>query len=375
MAKGVRGGVAVGVFVAMLLAAAPAGAGPVPGACIDGVLPHGALSRICVPSSGWNGSLVVYAHGYAAVTETIDFKNLTLPDGTDLPTLVQQLGFAFATTSCRKNGLAILECSLDTLELVDAAPGVLGSTPQHTYLAGVSEGGLVTAILAERAPSKFTAALSTCGPIGSFRGQITYMGDFRALFDVYFPGLIPGSAISIPDNVIQMWDSYYEPLVDAAVRADLPRAQQLLKVGRVSSDLTNVDTVAHAVTGLLWYNVFGTNDATVELGGNPYDNRSRYYTGSANDAILNLLVTRYTASQTAVNAMTLYETSGHLTIPMVTLHTTGDEIIPFSHEVLYKAKSQLSGRGKLAVIPLYRDGHCSFTSSEVVSAFVLMLLL
>ena len=39
-----------------------------PGACVDGTLPSLALSRICVPASGWNGALLVYAHGYVAPT-------------------------------------------------------------------------------------------------------------------------------------------------------------------------------------------------------------------------------------------------------------------------------------------------------------------
>ena len=82
---------------------------PVPGPCVDDVLPAGALSRICVPAQGWNGSLIVYAHGYVAFNEPLGFYNLELPDGTYLPDLVQSLGFAFATTSYRRNGLAILE--------------------------------------------------------------------------------------------------------------------------------------------------------------------------------------------------------------------------------------------------------------------------
>src|SRR5947209_4759831 len=45
----------------------------------QGTLPHGALYLICVPASGWNGDVVVYAHGYTPVTAPLDFQNLTLP--------------------------------------------------------------------------------------------------------------------------------------------------------------------------------------------------------------------------------------------------------------------------------------------------------
>ena len=34
--------------------------------CNDGTQTSGALYRICMPNSNWNGELVVYAHGYVA---------------------------------------------------------------------------------------------------------------------------------------------------------------------------------------------------------------------------------------------------------------------------------------------------------------------
>ena len=40
----------------------------------------------------------------------------------------------------------------------------------------------------------FSSALAACAPIGSFRQQVNYLGDFRVLFDYYFPGVLPGSA-------------------------------------------------------------------------------------------------------------------------------------------------------------------------------------
>ncbi|MBM3772813.1 MAG: hypothetical protein FJW27_16285 [Acidimicrobiia bacterium] len=62
--------------------------GPAPGSCAPGALPGGALSLICVPSTGWNGELVVFAHGYVDRRQPLNFYNLNLPDGTPLPLLV-----------------------------------------------------------------------------------------------------------------------------------------------------------------------------------------------------------------------------------------------------------------------------------------------
>ncbi|MBI4562718.1 MAG: hypothetical protein HY724_11800 [Candidatus Rokubacteria bacterium] len=348
----------------------PAESQPVPGPCVEGILPSGALSMYCIPSEGWNGDLVVYAHGYVAYNEPIDFYHLTLPDGTYLPDLVQSLGYAFATTSCRQNGLAILECADDIRELVAGFPDVAGTTPLHTYMTGVSEGGLVTALLVEQSPELFSGGLATCGPIGNFRKQINYFGDFRVLFDYFFPGVLPPSPISIPQDAIDHWEDTYEPAVESAVAASPGAALQLINTSNASIDPKDATSVTTTTVNVLWYNVFGTNDATAKLGGNPYDNTTRLYRGSTNDLKLNMNVERFTADQTALDSLMAYETTGVLTIPLVTLHTTGDEVIPFWNEVLYLQKVRTSGTGNLLTqMSVVRYGHCNFTTQEALLAF------
>lgn len=359
------------LLFALLLTTLPparADAQPIPGPCHPGVLPSGALSLICVPAVGWNGQLVAFAHGYVDVREPLDFQNLTLPDGTPLPLLVQSLGFAFATTSYRQNGLAILEGADDIRELVAAFHTDVG-VPLRTFVTGASEGGIVAALLAERSPELFTGALASCGPIGSFRGQLDYFGDFRVLFDYYFPGVIPGSAIAIPPPVIATWESEYVPAILNALTADPAAAVELLSVAGVPFVPGVPATIAQSVIGVLWYNVHATNDARRKLGGNPFDNRDRLYTGSSNDTDLNLRVHRFNASPGALAALREYETSGNLTIPLVALHTTDDEIVPFGHVALYGAKAQPAGRGVFVPMPVARYGHCNFTTAEVLTAF------
>src|SRR5215213_2548195 len=89
---------------------------PTPGACVDGTLPSAALSHVCVPSSGWNGALLVYAHGYVAPTLPVAIDDPAL-GGAPLSSTIQSLGYAVATTSYRRNGLAILEGVDDIREL------------------------------------------------------------------------------------------------------------------------------------------------------------------------------------------------------------------------------------------------------------------
>jgi pimeloyl-ACP methyl ester carboxylesterase len=298
--------------------------------------------------------------------QPLDFYHLTLPDGTPLPLLVQSLGFAFATTSYRRNGLAILEGVDDIRELIAKFP-----SPVPTHVVGVSEGGLVATLLAERWPELFRSAVAGCAPIGSFRAQIDSFGDFRVLFDYFFPGVIPGSPISIPDEVVDNWQEVYVPRVLAALAAKPGRALELMRVSRAAYDPANPDTIANTTINMLRYNVRGTNDAVEQLGGSPFGNRLRLYVGSSNDFRLNLQVQRFTASPVARAALAQYETNGNLRVPLVTLHTTADEVIPFWHELLYLPKVDLSARGRFLPIPAFRYGHCNFTPNEVLTAFAL----
>ncbi len=362
--------VVAGLLAFSLVAPAPAQQAHAALPCTQGVLPGGALYLICVPPGSWNGDLVVYAHGYVAFNQPLGFYNIELPDGSSIPELVLGLGYAFATTSYRQNGLAVLEGVEDIKELVHAFPAIAGRAPSRTYLTGVSEGGLIAALLAERAPGLFSGVLAACGPIGNFRSQINYFGDFRVLFDYFFPSAIPGSPIHIPDEVIGNWEAVYAPTVAAQLAANPAATAQLRRTSKATLD--PADPVPGALQ-VLWYNVFATNDARDKLGGNPFDNRTRWYFGSNNDLRLNRRVQRFAADPAALAALLPYETSGALTLPLITLHTTGDETIPFWHELLYLGKVRLSGNGSFLPIPIFRYGHCNFTANEVLAAFGLLV--
>lgn len=346
-----------------------------PAGCPTGTLPHGALWLICIPAgSAWNHDLVVYAHGYTAFNQPLGFQNLTLPDGTSVPGMVEGLGYAFATTSYRKNGLAILEGTQDILELVTQFREVCNCTPSHVYLAGVSEGGLVTTLLMEQHPEVFSGGLAACGPIGSFRDQINYFGDFRVLFDYFFPGVLPPSPIQIPDTVIDNWNNTYAPAIGNALVANGGNALQLITTSKAAVDLSNPLTGLETAEEVLWYNAFATNDAREELGGNPYGNIGRWYWGSADDFLLNSSVERFRADPTALRNLMRYETYGHLTKPLVTLHNVADPVIPFWQEILYYQKAQKAGDANfLTPIPIFSYGHCNFTSAELLASFGLLV--
>jgi pimeloyl-ACP methyl ester carboxylesterase len=359
------------------LAGAPAAraAGPTPGPCAEGALPGGALWLICVPASGWNGDVVLWAHGYVAPQEPLQFANLDLPDGTYLPELVQQLGFAFATTSYRSNGLVALDALDDMRQLVAQYRALARPAPaSRTYLTGASEGGLVNALLAERSPQLFSGALAACGPVGSFHAQLAYWGDFRLLFDYFFPDVLPGSPIAIPQELIDSWDTVYAPRISDAIRANPVAARELIATARAPIDPADPDTVLATTLSLLWYNVFATNDGVGRLGGNPFDNQRRWYSGSSNDLRLNLAIPRYTADPDALLALAAYETSGRPAIPVVLPHTTRDELIRVDQAIRYWLKARPAGDGPVTPVLVPRYGHCNFTTAELLLSFGLLVL-
>jgi pimeloyl-ACP methyl ester carboxylesterase len=341
----------------------------------DGLLPSGAYYRICMPSGEWNGNLAIYAHGYVAFNKpiTIPEDQLQLPGGSSLPELINSLGFAFATTSYRMNGLAIKTGVDDLVDVVNVFSAT-HSVPTYTLVTGVSEGGLITALAIEQRPDVFDGGLATCGPIGDFSQQINYFGDFRVLFDYFFPGVIPGSPVSIPLSLINDWPHYYtatiQPLIFAPTNA--VTLAQLLNVSHapyVSGLITTVDT---SVYDALSYNVMATNDAVEKLGGQPFENRKRVYAGSANDMQLNQLVQRFGADAVALDNIDLYyQTTGMLTVPLVTLHTTLDQQVPYWHAQLYRGKvirnDSLAFHQARVGENLY--GHCNFSSNDALSAF------
>lgn len=344
----------------------------------DGVQASGAIYRICMPGAGqWNGDLVVYAHGYVGYNEPIAIPEdqLQITDDVSIPQVANGLGFAFATTSYRTNGLAVLPGIEDLIDLVNLFSRRYGA-PARVYLVGASEGGIITALATERHGDVFDGGLSTCGPVGNFQSQINYWGDVRLLFDYFFPGVIPGSPVAIPQEVIDQWDDVYSPRAEKALREDPALRDQFLRTARIPVHRTDLNKTIEAVLDLLWYNVFATNDGIAKLGGQPYDNTQRLYRGSDDDARLNQMVPRFTADVAALRTIdSYYQTTGALSDPLVTLHTVSDAIVPYWHEPIYASKIAAAGAGDqhLNIPVLLRYGHCNFSPAQALIGFVLLV--
>lgn len=373
-----------GGLVLMSLLIAAGAAGLMPGASaasncgLDGVQPGGAIYRVCMPDAGdWNGDLVIWAHGYVASVAplAIPEDQLCLADGFCLPTIINGLGFGFATNSYRNNGLVTTGVE-DVAELVALFAAEQGA-PRRVFLVGASEGGLVTTLAVEQRPDLFDGGVAACGPIGDFRRIVDYYGDFRVVFDYFFPGLMPGTPLQVPPDLLNNWDDYWTNTIRPAVfdPANANALSQLLKVTRAPHDPGSVPTIEKTIEDALWYNVFATGDLVGKAGGSPFDNMTRRYMGSWNDTALNAAVTRYAADPAALAFLDgLLSTTGLLSVPLVNLHTTKDQQVGFVQEILYGQKLRATGsQGFRILIPSFRYGHCNFKPWEALLGFALMV--
>jgi pimeloyl-ACP methyl ester carboxylesterase len=314
----------------------------------------------------------VFAHGYIPNLPGVelDFYD-DLPGVGNLGTLAQTLGFAYATTSYRRNGLVILDGIQDVRDLMAHYEASGLPKPFRSYLAGASEGALVATLTVERSPTLFTGAYATCGPIGSFREEINYLADFRVLFDYFFPGVFEGDVTFASPKEMAAWgEGPLQMAVADLLRRNPATALELLRTARAPFDPARPETIIETTLQALRYTVLGANDLRAALGGNPYDNRFRLYFGSSNDLRLNLGVKRYAADAQALRALRPYETSGALSVPVVGLHTTGDPVVPFLQPIFYFVKARPVGR--YIPIPVARYGHCAFTLNEVLAGLALL---
>jgi pimeloyl-ACP methyl ester carboxylesterase len=366
--------VLVGAFISTTPVAGQAGCGP------DGVQASGSIYRICMPDAeDYNGHLVIWAHGFQDAIEPVGIPDEQLEFGdVTIPGLVNDLGFGFATNSYSKTGLAIVQGRDDILDLVEIFTAEQGA-PEKVFLVGASEGGIITALLVEQNPETFAGGLAICGPVGDFAQQIDYFGDSRVTFEYFFPGLIPGDPLAPSPELMEIWSEYYEDVVRPTVfaPANAGKLAEWAAVAKLPFDPDNLtETLGQSVRDVLRYSVVNLNDAVATIGGFPFENRWRWYSGSNNDWALNMSVQRAAADPVAIAEMDAsYDTTGNLAAPLITLHTTLDQQVPYFHENLYVIKTLLSGAlfHRHLNLAIDRYGHCNVTAFEsLVSLFFLL---
>ncbi|TMQ22771.1 MAG: hypothetical protein E6K82_12800 [Candidatus Rokuibacteriota bacterium] len=338
---------------------------------------NGAQYAMFLPAV-WNGRLIVYAHGFIDPAAPIALPDVAPADVAPWvvqlrETLLSQ-GYAVAYSSYAQNGWAVQDGAARTHELRDLFIQSFGP-PTQVYVMGRSLGALITVDLAENFPSAYQGALSLCGPLGGGRTETDYIGNVRVLFDDYYPGVIPGDVLHVPDMEYSASSPIVKAIV-AAILANPQRAVALAAVDQVKVPYTTPSQLLLSIVRAIGYNIRGTNDLLARSGGqSPFGNLGLSYTRlGVPDPFLNAGVGRFAAQAGGIAYLnSYYQTRGSLAIPLLTLHTTMDPDVPFFHEAAY-AKIVAAARTSrwLAQQSVQRYGHCNVTPAEV--AFTLSQL-
>lgn len=367
---------------------------------VEGETGPGSLYALYIPAN-WNGDAVYYAHG---IRPPEPYAPISLDDQDNFFAVrdaLGALGYAFAYSSFSENGLAVKDGAERTHQLRGLLASELQTTPTRSYLTGYSLGALVALELGERFPAEYNGVLTMCGMVGGTPLELQYVGDVRALFDSYYPNVLPGKVDSVPSP----------PLTPAEVQARVIAAitptpanpgatlgmyaiasteqtpLAYLPVGSLGDPSSPAfQTLVGSLVTALYYQLLGTPDVLDRTHGHPpYANRDTIYKFGtlaspsptlepvikAMIAGSNIGVKRYDTTPDAANYLNHnYVSDGNLQIPVVSVHNMFDPLVPAFHESKFADAVTRAGRtGNLLQRTVTAYGHCSFTTSVVVSSF------
>ncbi|MGH9114730.1 MAG: hypothetical protein ACRDWW_02760, partial [Acidimicrobiales bacterium] len=149
---------------------------------------EGSAYRVEVPP-GWNGTLVMYAHGYRGT------GNVVYVDEPQLRQYFVDHGYAWAASSYIENGYDVGSGVVNTHQLLEDFSTITDLTPTSVIMSGLSMGGAITAVEIEHYKGDFVGAMPYCGVLGG-----------NALFDYYLGANVTAAglthtAISYPTSI------------------------------------------------------------------------------------------------------------------------------------------------------------------------------
>lgn len=383
---------------------APATAHAAPATRYDGVLPNGATWIADVPAN-WNGTLLLYSHGY---NPTPNNPPVNSPDPATADALLAR-GYALAGSSYSRPGWVADTAAQDGLDTLQAVTGIIGR-PRRAIALGTSFGGMVTGQLAERGGRRLDGAVATCGLMGGGIDLHNYQLDgSHAIAQLLLAGeqvkLVrftdPAEAAATSNRMIAAVD---QARTSPAGRARLALITALYQepswvAGQPKPAPGDIDAQAAGeyqnLRAILPFIVLGRADVERSAGGNPSWNKGVNYgrqlaesgrlaqvaqlyrrAGADLHADLNLLTrtATVTADPAAYDWMRRTSTlTGRPDMPVLTLHTTDDGLVPVQHQEEYAEDVRHSGSAAL-LRQAYTDraGHCAFTPAELVAAVITM---
>jgi pimeloyl-ACP methyl ester carboxylesterase len=392
------------LLVAVLAGAtAPAGvAAAASPSHVEGTLPDGSTYVMDVPGN-WNGTVLLYSHGY--VPDGVPNAAANAPNA-DVRSALLDEGYAQIGSSYPETGWVVEQALPAQLATLDAFRARFGP-PRQTIAWGTSMGGMITTGLAEHYGNRFSGTLAMCGleqgAVANFNNTLDPLFAIRTL-------LAPGSTAplaGLPDQATAFAAiTELTAALDAAQETPAGRARIALAAalhnipawtdpaqpdpppGDYDTAQANQFATLHGTVfvGLSW-----RQEAEEHAGGNMSWNTSVDYghilaRSSIRDEVLALYARaglslhadlaalarapRITATPSAVRYMIRnISFSGRLAKPMLTIHTTGDPLVPVQVERAYADAVRAAGRSALLrQAYVHRAGHCTFTAGEMLAA-------
>jgi pimeloyl-ACP methyl ester carboxylesterase len=333
---------------------------------LEGEIGPGALYSLDQPAN-WNGDLVIYLHGYTPPTSPV-----ALPANGPIRDRLLAAGYAVAASSYSSNGYAVPEAVRQEHQLRALFVSRVGK-PQRTFLFGVSLGGIVGLMLAEKYPSQYDGALLVSGVVGGTPAQVEYIADAKVLFDQLYPNVHLGGLVT-PIEVTNFNAQVAGPVI-GAVTANPNGLGILNLITRHPLPGANGQELVTSLLNVLGFQLVGAVDLLDRTHGHMFfDNQDYRYTGPLPASLLdgiNAGVARFSASPAAEAWLRHNETpSGDLHIPVLTLHNQRDPQVPAFHEALLAQAVHAQGADAfLAQRQTNSYGHVNFTPDELVQNF------
>jgi pimeloyl-ACP methyl ester carboxylesterase len=337
---------------------------------IEGQVGPGSLYALDVPAS-WNGDLVVYAHGIVDPVMPVALPSAQDNFAVILAALMDR-GYAVASSSYSANGFVLKDAAQRTHQLSGIFTSRV-SRPNRVYLAGHSLGSMAALQLVETFPGQYDGALLMCGFLGGSTREIAHIATARAAFDYFFPGVVPGSVFSIPPGTDFRPGTPLFLRVQGALVGGFAYPYKTVQLARVAGLAGNNPTeIITSALNVIGFNLRYTPDVLQHTHGHiPFDNQDTVYVGSSDDAALNAGIQRWAGDPDAMNALShYYDPTGALQVPVQTLHTDRDAVVPVWHEALFADLVRMQGAAELLeqrIVPAY--GHCTFTPDQTLVAF------
>ncbi|HEY8599211.1 MAG TPA: hypothetical protein VIL85_12315 [Thermomicrobiales bacterium] len=361
-----------------------------------------AAYRIELPAT-WNGTLVLYSHGYVAPGSPN--PALAVSDPVTGAALLAQ-GYALVGTSYSTTGWALEQAFAEQIAVLDLFAAQVG-TPKRTIAWGDSLGGMITAGLVQRNPERFVGALPLCGVL--MGGVATWNGSLDATF-AFKQLLAPQDAALQIVKIANPQANVTRALGLLQAAQGTPQGRARLALAAAFNQVPDwydpatarpaaTDYAARQRNQAAWLAnpalpfAFGLRaEMEARAGGNPSFNvgvnyrelfaRSAdrdlveaLYAESGLDLAADLAAIdaapRIAADPQALDYLQRYITfNGKLAVPVLTLHTLADGLVAAEGETAYRDVVNAAGAGdRLRQLFIERPGHCTFTPAERLTAF------